>query len=114
MTIKKNFKQKSKIDDKRQLSQAGDNITLEQFVKFANDNDILWFYNKPEWSGADTMIVDDYVIMVKKEWNRLKEHSVEKFPEKTSLIKRLLHWQKSIKNRSLKCHNQNYRGRRLF
>ncbi len=24
-------------------------ITLEQFKKFANDNDILWFYNKPVW-----------------------------------------------------------------
>ncbi len=24
-------------------------ITLEQFKKFANDNEILWFYNKPVW-----------------------------------------------------------------
>ncbi len=24
-------------------------ITLKQFKKFANDNDILWFYNKPKW-----------------------------------------------------------------
>jgi len=25
-------------------------ITIEEFKKFADDNDILWFYNKPYWN----------------------------------------------------------------
>ncbi len=39
---------------KEQIEFAINNleITLAQFKKFANDNDILWFYNKPHWRGA--------------------------------------------------------------
>ncbi len=37
-------------------------ITLEQFKKFADDNDILWYYNKPRWRGVrySHLIVDEF------------------------------------------------------
>ena len=38
-------------------------ITLEQFKKFARDNDILWFYNKPRWRGYrdnNPIVIDEF------------------------------------------------------
>ena len=31
-------------------------ITLKQFIKFAKDNDILWYYNKPIWNPKPTTV----------------------------------------------------------
>ena len=89
-----------------ELNHIKMSITLEQFKKFANDNDILWFYNKPHWRttpywrGAryNHVVIDEFRKMFYDnddlDSGRLK--LIQNFDPKTKLIDRLLHWQKVL------------------
>lgn len=98
-------------------------ITLEQFKKFANENDIFWYYNRPKWESTpftETEVFKEGVregIYTKEQVDELRKTWLEGYWEKYNadfekgykggqLVKRLVEMQDDIN-----LHNQKKRGK---